>query len=589
LNGIPCTFSTASIKITVVADPNISTDPLSKTICNGTTWTMTTSATGGTPSILYQWQSSPSNTPYVWSNITGATTTSYTTPALTTTTYYHVIATAAGLGCNPDTSAAAEVKVNNLTPGEIAGDQTICNNDDPIAFTSSSPASSLLSGVITYQWERATTNTPYNWTSISGATDVVYNESVIPSDRWYRRVATSTLDGVPCTSSSNILFIVVNNLNAGSTAASQTICNGIEALPFTSVAATTIPNPHGTAVITYQWQVSSTGHPYSWTNIPAATNATYASGIHTLDKWYQRVATSTMNGKVCTANSNVDSIIVNNLTPGSISGDQTICSGTYPIAFTNLTPATATQPTAVITYQWQYSDAGPPTYVWNNISGATNSGYGPPVSPLTNDRYYQRVATATLSGSSCTSATNIIIVTVNNVTPGSIAGNESICNGGDPTAFTSPNPQPTGDGNLTYQWQESSTGLSGSWSDIFGAIDLTFDPSGPMTADKWYRRVTTSTIIADPVLCTATSNEVKVSVYPDPTVVVSPENQTICTNGTVTFTATPANGVTGSTYYYQWQRSTNDCSGPDWDDLIGATTSTYTPRIASFMQFVRNT
>ena len=84
----------SGVKVTVVPDPTIDTQPVGGTICTGGNFNLSVQASNGTPSLTYQWQSSSDNISF--SNIPGATSVSYTTPALSSTTYYKVIITQTG-------------------------------------------------------------------------------------------------------------------------------------------------------------------------------------------------------------------------------------------------------------------------------------------------------------------------------------------------------------------------------------------------------------------------------------------------------------------------------------------------------------
>ncbi|MCL1969692.1 MAG: hypothetical protein FWF65_09140, partial [Bacteroidetes bacterium] len=86
--------ATGTITVTPALTQN---DPSAATICSGSTNTFTlAAATGASGTITYQWQSSTNGTD--WSNISGATNANYTTPALTTNTYYRRQATATPCG-----------------------------------------------------------------------------------------------------------------------------------------------------------------------------------------------------------------------------------------------------------------------------------------------------------------------------------------------------------------------------------------------------------------------------------------------------------------------------------------------------------
>ncbi|HND86836.1 MAG TPA: SdrD B-like domain-containing protein, partial [Saprospiraceae bacterium] len=223
------------------------------------------------------------------------------------------------------------------------------------------------------------------------------------------------------------------------------------------------------------------------------------------------------------------------------------CSGGNPAAFTVTTAATGS---GVLTYQWQ-SGAGTDCNVvsFSNIAGATSATYDAPAG-LTVTTLYRRITTSTLNGVACTATSNCVKVTINDVTPGTIAADQAICNGGDPAAFTVPTAA-TGSGVLTYQWQSGTGGCGGSFSDITGATSATYDAPGGLTTTTTYRRITTSTL--NGVNCTATSNCVTVTVYPLLSLTLTPTPATCngASDGSVLIDVT--NGV--ANYAYNWTRT----------------------------------
>lgn len=114
-------------KITVYATnaiPVISSQPSNATICSGTTTLLTVSAVNA---LSYQWQSATAAYSGPYSNVSGgsgATTATYTTPALTSKTYYRVIVT----NTNGNVTSDAITVFVNPTPtaGAISGTATIC-------------------------------------------------------------------------------------------------------------------------------------------------------------------------------------------------------------------------------------------------------------------------------------------------------------------------------------------------------------------------------------------------------------------------------------------------------------------------------
>ena len=238
-----------------------------------------------------------------------------------------------------------------------------------------------------------------------------------------------------------------------------------------------------------------------------------------------------------TATTSTAALIVNAVTGGTVAADQTICSGGDPGAFTQFVASTGS---GVLTYQWQSSTtscvAG-----FSDIGGATGITFDPP-SGLAVTTFYRRVTTSLLNAIPCTANSNCITVTVNAVTGGTVAADETICSGGDPAAFTQTGAS-TGGGALTYQWQSSTTSCAAGFSDIGGATATTYDPPAGLLVTTYYRRVTTSTLNAVP--CTANSNCLTVTVNPDNTVGPASSSPTLCINTLLTNITHATTGATG--------------------------------------------
>ena len=106
-----CSTTSANATVTVVADPNVTTQPVGASICTGGTHAMSVVAAGGTPSLTYQWQISTAGAGGPWSDISGETGTAYTTAVLVATTWYRVVVSATGVDCASATSNVATVTV----------------------------------------------------------------------------------------------------------------------------------------------------------------------------------------------------------------------------------------------------------------------------------------------------------------------------------------------------------------------------------------------------------------------------------------------------------------------------------------------
>jgi hypothetical protein len=257
------------------------------------------------------------------------------------------------------------------------------------------------SGTITYQWQSNTTGCEAEFTNIEGATEATFDPGPLTVTTYYRRVATATLNGVPCIASSNCVAVTVNDITAGEINNAQTICSGEDPAALTSVSAAT-----GSGTITYQWLSSTTSCAAGFSQITGATEATFDPGPLTVTTYYRRIATSTLNSVPCADTSNCVAITVNDVDAGEINNAQTICSGTDAETLSSVTDGTGS---GNVTYQWISSstscDAG-----FTEIEGANAATFDPGI--LTQTTYYRRITISTLNEVPCADTSNCVVVTV---------------------------------------------------------------------------------------------------------------------------------------------------------------------------------
>lgn len=226
--------------------------------------------------------------------------------------------------------------------------------------------------------------------------------------------------------------------------------------------------------------------------------------------------------------------------------------------------------TGVTGYQWQVSTNGGGT--WTPIAGAMATSYT--ITGVTvglNNNQYRCV----LTGQCGTTNTNPATLTVNTLP--NISGqptNIAVCSGSSASFSVTA----TGTG-ITYQWQVSTTGIGGTYSNLtngapysnVGTATLTINPTTTGLNGNYYRCVVSGT-------CTppATSTSALLTVNSSVTVTGNPSNQTICEGTGTSFTAS----ASGSGLMYQWEVSTN--GGGTWSNVVnnanyaGATTPTLT-------------
>lgn len=152
--------------LVVQCAPQITTQPIDQTVCDGTTASFSVTATG--TGLNYQWLQT-SDGGATWNTISGATnaTYSFTAALAMNDNFYRCIIT--GGGCTqPDTSDAAQLTVN-LPPHIVTqpADQLV-NEGADAGFSVAATGTDL-----TYQWQQSTDGGA-SWTTISGETSAYH-------------------------------------------------------------------------------------------------------------------------------------------------------------------------------------------------------------------------------------------------------------------------------------------------------------------------------------------------------------------------------------------------------------------------------
>jgi hypothetical protein len=239
----------------------ITTQPPSPTISSGGTTTLTVVGALGTGTALtYQWYSgvSPSTT----TPISGATTASYTTPALSAAANYWVQVKRSGVVATPVANTPYTVLANSSTAAvSVAVASSITTN--PVSTTINSGATATLSVVasgtapFTYQWYQGasgTTTTPVGTNSASFTTPTLS----ATTSYWVKVTNVANTSGA----NSIAATVTVNQPSAIATNPASTTINSGAATTLSVVAS-------GTAPFTYQWYQGTSGT----TTTPVGTNS----------------------------------------------------------------------------------------------------------------------------------------------------------------------------------------------------------------------------------------------------------------------------------------------------------------------------
>lgn len=276
--------------LTVQTFPVITAQPVNQTVTAGQVVTFTAGASGY-PVPAAQWQVSANGT--TWSNITGATSTTYsfTSQISDNGRYYRAVFT------NVVGSATSSAAVLTVQYAPAVTTQ-------PIALTVTAGQTAAFSADATgnpipaVQWQLSTNNGA-TWTDINGATSTTYSFTSAAGDNGeqYRAIFTNSIGSA----ASNAAVLTVNFAPQVTTQpASQTVAAG-QAATFTSLA-------NGNPTPSIQWQVSTDG--VTWTNISGATTTTYTFTAQAADngKSYRAVFTNSIG----TATSNSALLTVQN-------------------------------------------------------------------------------------------------------------------------------------------------------------------------------------------------------------------------------------------------------------------------------------
>ncbi len=566
---------TATVSNATCTPASITTNPANSTICAGNNTTFSVVAAGTAP-LGYQWQLSTAGAGGPWNNITnggvysGATTATLTITgaALAMNSYqYRTVVTG---NCAPLTATSAPA-ILTVNPGTVITSQPV--NSTICAGANTSFSVTATGSSVTYQWQVSTTGAGGPWSNLSNvapysnvttATMNITGATAGMNGYFYRAVISSSCSPINSTAA---LLTVNTGPAITSQPANAAVCAG-NAATFT-VAATG-------GGLTYQWQESTTGAGGPWNNL---SNVAPYSGVTTNSLTINPTVVGMNNYQYrCVVSGSCPSPVNSNpgvLTVGtalvitSQPASQTVCEGAN-------TSFSVTISGTVNSYQWQESTNG--GGIWNNITnggiynGATSATLNlTGVTAAMNTYQYRCVIT----GSCPPINSNAAILTVNTAPVITVQPGNSTVYTGNPTAFSI---TATGT-NLTYQWQVSTGGCGGTWTNItntapysgFNTATLTINPTSTAMNGYGYRCVVNGT-------CTpaATSTCGLLTVNTPVTITSQPASSTICAGAQTSFTV----GAAGTSPTYQWQESTN--GGGTWNNITnagvysGATTATLT-------------
>jgi hypothetical protein len=550
-----------SASFTVNATPSISVQPSTsaQNLClNATATTLSVTASLSSGSLNYQWYSNTTSSNSGGTIIGGATSSTYTPPTTSAgTRYYYVVASNSGI-CPATSNVSGAVTVSNPpdVSNFIASAATTCAGSTATVTVNSS---TLANGTYTITYNVSGTNTVSSTTAsmIFASGTGTFSTSALSIQGSSNVVNITAVDLSGCVSSltySTSTF-TTNARPTSVISGTATICNGSSSQ--VSIALTG----------TQPWSVTYTDGTTP-TTVNGVTTSPYTFSVSTTKTYTVSALSDATCSSISADRTGSATITVQNaVTAGVIATAQTICNAGDPAAFTSTTAGTGS---GVITYRWE--SATSPFSAWSSV-GVSTATYDAP-SGLTVTTQYRRITISTQNAVVCESSpTSTIEVSVQSVpTAGAINNAQTICNAGDPAAFTSTTGG-TGSSTITYRW-ESSVSPFTVWSTIGGASSATYDAPSGLTATTQYRRVTISTLNSVACESSATS-PVQITVQTAPTAGAITGAQTICNGGDPAVLGTNTDGTGAGTITYRWESSVSPFSV--WSTIGGASSNTYDP------------
>ena len=453
-------------ELVVNPDASIAVQPLGASICPGSTHAMNVTVVDGI-NVSYQWQRSTTGTGG-WSNITGATTPSFTTPALNSTMFYRVRINDNGIGCADPTSNVAAVYVPYIRT-QPAG-AVICDGGTHTMSLAMENNGGL---AYSYQWQQSSTSGGA-WSDISGATSASYTTTNLTTGNYYYQcVITPTTPGCSPLTSSEVQVAVVPDPQITAESGDVSICEGGAVTHSVSVSGGTASS------YSYQWQRSSVDCSSGFSNIAGATSANYTTPqLNTAGSYYYRcVITQPESG--CQFISSCKTItVVEDPQVDTQPVGTTICSGS-----THSMNVVASGGTGIFSYQWQDSIPGGN---WTDISGAVADAYT--TAALTTKTYFRVIISQ--NGVGCDELySEVAEVAVPEISSQPTGG--FVC---EETPNTLSISVDAGSATLHYQWQSSDFDCNSGWFDIAGANNASYSADNlPESGTRYFRCVVSVT------------------------------------------------------------------------------------------------
>jgi prepilin-type N-terminal cleavage/methylation domain-containing protein len=524
----------------------------------GATLTATNGSWANSPTTYgYQWQRSANGT--TWSPATGpgATTNSYTINAADLDDALRVSVTATNAGGSATALSAATSSALPAAPGNTALPTTSGAAQEGALLTAQEGSWTNNPTAYADQWQ---TDSGAGWADVAGATALTYTIRAADIDARVRiRVMATNAGGqTSATSSPTAIVVAAPPTNTTPPTISGQVREGQ-----TVTASNGTWTSSRTVTYSYQW-LSCDGLGLACTAISGETSAAYLVRAADIDQTLEVQVTAANVGGQAAASSAPSTVasaqapqntVLPDVTPTNPHEGQTLAA----------TNGTWTSSRAITySYQWQYSNGAG----FSDLTGATSSTYA--LQPADVGLSFRIRVTATNTGGATQAlsgaAATVTALAPASSTPPSISGTaqEAQTLTGDKGTWTSAIAV-----SYAYQWRNCDSS-GAACANISGATSLTYVVDAAYIGQTIRFQVTaTNTTGATAATSTATS----VVIMLAPAISTAPVLSGTAQESSTLNVSTGVWAHTPASYAYQWQRST--IVGGVWDDVAGATTSSY--------------
>jgi len=179
------------------------------------------------------------------------------------------------------------------------------------------------------------------------------------------------------------------------------------------------------------------------------------------------------------------------------------------------------------------------------------------INPIVGDYFSNTLFSAVVTSADlCPTVIPNMLIVRQPLDPGEISETQDICSGDTPSLLTGTTP--TGeDGTYLYQWEQSTVGESGPWSNATPGTSTneTYQPP-TLTQTTWYRRVVTTPDPYCPLVTQFDPIEITVNEIP---AITSATTLDICSTGSLNYTIT--SDVDGTTFTWTGVNTSGNVTG----------------------------